>query len=138
MSLGNVLARMAKLNAYTEKYGSEKAAKARLEEEAMQEALRDAREQPESCAVRLPIPVAVQVETDGDMDPSDLPDELDCANQAFRAVSKGYGDSSATFRKRLLAWILKHRADLGPEARERIATVANRDKAAGRRAGKPK
>ena len=75
---------------------------------------------------------------DDDFDPSDLPDELDCANQAYRAVSIGYGDGYDTFRNRLLAWLAEHRPELGTEARERIATVANPDKAAGRKARKRK
>jgi len=68
-----------------------------------------------------------------EVDPSELPDELDIANQAHRAVTNGYGDPNATFRTRLVAWIVKHRPDVKPEARERIATVANADKATGRR-----
>lgn len=70
--------------------------------------------------------------------PEDLPDELDCAMQAFRAVHNGYGDRAATFKNRLSAWIAQHRPDLGDEARARIATVANPDKTPGRKPSAPR
>ena len=37
-----------------------------------------------------------------EIDPSDRPEELDLANQAHRAVSKGYGEPGATFRNRVM------------------------------------
>ena len=83
-------------------------------------------------------PVLAAATCPSEIDPSDRPDELDCANVAFRAVSSGYGEKFDTFRNRLLAWIAEHRADLGSPARERIATVANPDKSVGRQARKPK
>lgn len=65
-------------------------------------------------------------------DPADLPDELDCALMALRAVQNGYGKES-TPRKKLLEWLVANRPDLKPDQRERIATVANPDKAPGRK-----
>jgi hypothetical protein len=65
-------------------------------------------------------------------DPADLPDELDCALMALRAVRNGYGTES-TQRKRITEWLKAHRSDLKPDAIERIATVANPDKATGRK-----
>jgi hypothetical protein len=66
-------------------------------------------------------------------DPSDLPDELDAANIAFRAVIGGYGDENDTFREKLIAFLKKNYAGLGSEALDRIATVANLDKTPGRK-----
>lgn len=72
----------------------------------------------------------------GELDPSDLPDELSAANIAFRAVSNGYGDPSATFKNRLVAY-LENEFQLSPEAVSRIATVSNPDKAPGRKKRSP-
>lgn len=68
-----------------------------------------------------------------DVDPSDLPNELQAANIAYRAVLNGYGASSATFRNRLIEFLNKNNPDLPQEAVERIATVANPDKQRGRK-----
>jgi hypothetical protein len=95
----------------------------------------------EHATVAVAMPATIEAgprDASDPLDPSDLPDELDCANQAFRAISNGYGDVSDTFRNRLVAWLVEHRGDLGIEGRERIATVANRDKAAGRKVRKSK
>lgn len=67
------------------------------------------------------------------IDPADLPVELQAANIAFRAVFNGYGDASATFKNRLVAYLESHFVDLGAEAVKRIATVANPDKEPGRK-----
>ncbi len=74
----------------------------------------------------------VPVETSKDIDPQDLPFELDCAMQAFRAVLNGHGDKNATFRNRLKTYLKATFGSLTPEAIERIATVANPDKSRGR------
>lgn len=66
------------------------------------------------------------------IDPEDLPSELDCANQAFRAVSNGFGDPTATFKNRLTDYLEKTHTTLTQEAVKRIATVANPDKSPGR------
>lgn len=68
-----------------------------------------------------------------DIDPLDLPPELDAANLAFRAVLNGYGDQSATPRNRLKEYLGNHYPDFKPEQVERIATVANPDKTTGRK-----
>lgn len=68
-------------------------------------------------------------------DPADLPEELDIARIAFTAVRNGYGAANATFKNRLLAYLGEHHPKLSDEARQRIGTVANPDKAAGRRKG---
>lgn len=68
-----------------------------------------------------------------DIDPSDLPIELDAANVAYRAVLNAYGNQSETFKKRLIAYLQENYTDLKPEAVQRIATVANPDKSAGRK-----
>lgn len=67
------------------------------------------------------------------VEPEDLPDELSIANIAFRAVTNGYGDELATFRNRLGAYLDKHHPDLGSGVKDRIITVANPDKAPGRK-----
>jgi hypothetical protein len=68
-----------------------------------------------------------------DIDPSDLPRELDAAMMAFRAVTNGYGDTSATFKNRLIDYLEKSFEHLGKEAIQRIAIVANPDKSTGRK-----
>ena len=74
---------------------------------------------------------------DSDVDPSDLPPELDAANMAFRAVTNGFGDQSATARNRLVIYLKTHYPDFKDEQVQRIATVANPDKSTGRKkAGK--
>jgi hypothetical protein len=75
-------------------------------------------------------------EFESDFDPSDLPYELGIGNIAFSAVRNGYGDSSATFKNRLIAYLEKE-FQLSPEAVHRIATVANPDKAPGRKRRPP-
>lgn len=84
------------------------------------------------CPAPSPPPAAAQVPTGPDLDPTDLPEELDAANMAFRAVLKGYGNSADTFRNRLIEYLNSHFRALGSSAIERIATVANPDKARGR------
>jgi hypothetical protein len=68
---------------------------------------------------------------EADIDPSDLPEELQAANIAYRAVHNGYGDGM-TFKARLVQY-LEANFSFSDEAVQRIATVANPDKAAGRR-----
>ncbi len=72
-----------------------------------------------------------------EIDPSDFPGELDRANQAFRAVQNGYGDSSATFKNRIADYLANTYPELTPEAVQRIAIVANPDKAPGRKKRNP-
>lgn len=68
-----------------------------------------------------------------EIDPSELPLELDIANVAFRAIFNGYGDKSDTFKKRLLDYLQNYHPHLTQEAIQRIATVANHDKTVGRK-----
>lgn len=68
-----------------------------------------------------------------EIDPSDYPIELSAANIAFRAVRNGYGDLTATFKRRLIHFLESSYPDLRAEAVQRIATVANPDKAPGRK-----
>jgi hypothetical protein len=68
-----------------------------------------------------------------DIDPADFPEELQAANIAFRAVSNGFGDQSATFKNRLIEYLEKNYPTLNSEAVARIATVANPDKVRGRK-----
>ena len=68
-----------------------------------------------------------------EIDPMDLPQELDLANMAFRAVMNGYGDQNATPKNRLIDYLSKIYPHLKLEAIRRIATVANPDKARGRK-----
>lgn len=68
-----------------------------------------------------------------DIDPADLPEELQAANIAFRAVSNGFGDSAVTFKNRLINFLEKNYPSFNSEAVARIATVANPDKARGRK-----
>ena len=67
-----------------------------------------------------------------DIDPADLPEELQAANIAFRAVTNGHGDPSATFRNRLIGYLETNFLGLSDDAVKRIATVANPDKKPGR------
>lgn len=67
-----------------------------------------------------------------DVDPSDMPEELQAANIAYRAVLKGYGRPGETFRNRLVTF-LEERYQFSEEAVKRIATVANADKSSGRK-----
>ena len=73
------------------------------------------------------------VDVNKDIDPSDLPGELQAANIAFRAVMNGYGDPSATFRNTLVDYLKNNFVDLNNKTVQRIATVANPDKAPGRK-----
>jgi hypothetical protein len=68
-----------------------------------------------------------------EIDPVDLPLELDSANMAFRAVTTGYGDPTATFRNRLIEYLKNTLPNLKREEVDRIATVANPDKSRGRK-----
>lgn len=70
---------------------------------------------------------------EADIDPADLPTELDAANIAYRAVMNGRGDKSATFKNRLIDYLEKNFTGLNGEAVQRIATVANPDKGRGRK-----
>lgn len=71
-----------------------------------------------------------------DIDPADIPEELHMANLAFRAVTNGYGDATATFRNRVVSYLKETYPSLLNEQLERIATVANPDKAPGRKSQK--
>jgi hypothetical protein len=68
----------------------------------------------------------------GEIDPCDLPAELDAANMAFRAVTTGYGESPS-MRNRLIEYLKVHYPHFNPEQVKRIATVANSDKTTGRK-----
>jgi hypothetical protein len=70
---------------------------------------------------------------ESEIDPLDFPEELDAARMAFWAVKKGHGDKAATFKNRLIDYLEKNYSYLGNEAVQRIATVANPDKARGRK-----
>lgn len=76
---------------------------------------------------------AAIAESEPDIDPLDLPPELDAANMAYRAVLNGFGNPAATFKNRLIDYLEKSFIDLIPEAVQRIATVANPDKTTGRK-----
>ena len=79
------------------------------------------------------IKVAAESTIDTEIDPSDLPIELDAANMAYRAVLNGYGSQSDTFKNRLTDYLKTNFTDLTTEAVQRIATVANPDKTTGRK-----
>jgi hypothetical protein len=87
---------------------------------------------PSSEALRERKPLAPQPES-LEIDPADLPAELDAANVAFRAVTNGHGDPAATPRNRLIDYLEKNFPDFKPEQVQRIATVANPDKSTGRK-----
>lgn len=67
------------------------------------------------------------------LDPVDLPEELDAAMLAHRRVLNGYGNPTATFRNRILAFLKECYPHMKPDAIERIATIANPDKSPGRK-----
>lgn len=81
----------------------------------------------------LEIPQESSGDTSLEPDPLDLPEELDAANMAFRAVTNNYGDQSETFKNRLIDYLRKTFPDFSNSAVERIATVANPDKSPGRK-----
>lgn len=68
-----------------------------------------------------------------EIDPSDLPPELQVANMAYRAIQNGHGDQAKTFKNRLIDYLKVNFKDLKPEAIRRIAVVANPDKSPGRK-----
>lgn len=82
-----------------------------------------------NCSLTTP----VVSEPDSDIDPTELPPELDAANMAFRAITMGYGDQSATPRNRLIDYLENNFPHFKPEQVQRIATVANPDKTTGRK-----
>ena len=53
------------------------------------------------------------------------PSELRAAIEAFEAVHGAAIPSNRSPKQRLLAWLAEHKPNIGPNARERIATVAN-------------
>ena len=67
------------------------------------------------------------------IDPSDLPEELDAANMAYRAVLNGFDILTGTFKNKLIEFLSTNYSHLGNEALDRIATVANPDKTRGRK-----
>ena len=78
-------------------------------------------------------PVKLSSDLESGIDPADLPEELQAANIAFRAITNGYGEGTATFKNRLIGYLEKNFVDLSSEAVQRIATVANPDKMRGRK-----
>lgn len=68
-----------------------------------------------------------------DLDPLDLPDELDAANVVYRMVRNGYGNQADTPRARILACLKENYPNFSDDAIKRIATVANPDKSTGRK-----
>lgn len=78
-------------------------------------------------------PAAPEAPSEEEVDPCDLPEELDAANMAFRAVLKGYGGITATRRNRTVNYLKDTYPHLKPDAIQRIATVANPDKSRGRK-----
>lgn len=74
-----------------------------------------------------------EISLESEIDPTDLPPELDAANMAFRAIAKGYGDQSTTQRNRLVNYLEKQFPNFKRDAVQRIATVANPDKSTGRK-----
>jgi hypothetical protein len=73
-----------------------------------------------------------------EIDPLDLPIELDAANVAYRVVQKGFGDQDATFKKRVVDYLQTNYPQMAPEALKRISTLVNPQKQAGRRKKVPK
>ena len=72
-----------------------------------------------------------------ELDPLDLPPELDAANMAYRAYTNKYGSSTATPKQWLIEYLEVHYPDFKPEQVQRIAIVANPDRSPGRkRSGK--
>lgn len=72
-------------------------------------------------------------EVSNEIDPEDLPTELDIARIAFTAVQNETGHPEATFKNRLRKYLRKHYPGLQESVIERIATVANPDKERGRK-----
>lgn len=68
-----------------------------------------------------------------EVEPSNLPLELDAANVVFRAFTIQYRDSTLTPKKWLIEYLKKHYGDFKAGQIQRIATVANPDKTTGRK-----
>lgn len=68
-----------------------------------------------------------------DIDPTDLPEELDAANVAYRVVSHRFDIKTGTFRNKVKDYVKNNYPHLKHDAVERIATVANPDKTRGRK-----
>lgn len=67
-----------------------------------------------------------------DPDSETYPPELDIALQAWRAVTN-QRDPSKAAKEQIREWLKKHYPKLSKEARERIATVCNWERAGGRK-----
>ncbi len=76
---------------------------------------------------------ALASEQQNTLDPSDLPKELDAANMAYRAVLNGHGSEADSFKNRLIDYLKTRYPHFTNDAVLRIATVANPDKAPGRK-----
>ena len=72
-------------------------------------------------------------EQESTLDPADLPIELDAANMAYRAVLNGHGSETDSFKNRLIDYLKTRYPHFTNDAVLRIATVANPDKAPGRK-----
>lgn len=77
-------------------------------------------------------------QAESEIDPIDLPLELDAANMAHRAITNGYGDQSDTARNRLITYLQSTHPYFKKEQVQRIATVANPDKTPGRKKNEKK
>ena len=80
-----------------------------------------------------PVQISEEVDVKKDIDPSDLPEELQSANIAFRAITNGYGDPLKPPRARLEDYLRENYSAFNATTIDRIATVANPDKTTGRK-----
>jgi hypothetical protein len=79
------------------------------------------------------VQIPEEVEVKKEIDPSDLPEELQAANIAFRAITNGYGDPLKLPRARLEDFLRESYPAFSATTIDRIATVANPDKTTGRK-----
>ena len=78
--------------------------------------------------------IVIQLSTEeSEFDPFDFPEELDTARNAFLAVTNGYGSTGKTFKNRMIDYVKETYPNLSESAVSRITTVANPDKATGRK-----
>ena len=75
---------------------------------------------------------------DNYIDPTDYPEELYAAINAYRGVINGYGDQTKTFKERIIDLLRDRHPSLGDEAVNRISILTNNNKRPGRKKRNPK
>jgi hypothetical protein len=85
------------------------------------------------CQPRSDADSNLTTRSDLDIDPTELPEELDAANVAYRVVLNGFDVKTGTFKSKLIEFLRSNYPHFNDETVERVATVANPHKTRGRR-----